>query len=86
MKLPISVATKFKRMGYKAGTPDLLIFEPQNQYNGMFLELKTEKGTKTTSQKKFLKMAWERGYYATTAYGYNNAIALIDNYLKGEVL
>src|SRR4030042_4002082 len=44
LKLPSPQAMKFKRMGYTAGTPDLLIFEPRGNYNGLLIEMKREHG------------------------------------------
>lgn len=82
MKLPISVAAKLKRMGYLAGTPDLLIFEARGKYHGLFVELKTLKGKLTIPQQEFLACLNRRGYLAVVAYGYNNAVKVIDDYFS----
>ncbi len=44
MKLGKRVAGRFKAMGYWAGTPDIMIFEPRWEFHGMFLELKMPGG------------------------------------------
>ena len=43
MRLPIGVAVKLKKMGYSKGTPDIMIFEPNKKYHGLFIELKCKK-------------------------------------------
>ena len=64
MKLNVKVASKLKRMGYKAGYPDLFIFEPRGQYHGLAIEVKSPKGVPTKTQKEWAKNLRERGYYA----------------------
>lgn len=81
VKLPIRTAINLKRMGSIAGVPDLLIFKARNGFNGLLLELKIEKGTLSPNQKFFLDMAASEGYRACCAYGYNQAIKIIDEYL-----
>lgn len=81
MKLPIGVATKLKRMGYLAGTPDLIILEPSNSFHGLFIELKTKTGVKSDSQKYFIEELSRRGYCAKFCFGYDEAISAINAYL-----
>lgn len=53
-----------KRMGCRAGVPDLLILHARAPYNGMFLELKVKGGHITDEQKAFKERAELLGYYA----------------------
>ena len=53
-----------KRMGCRAGVPDLLILEARGKYHGMALELKVAGGKITGEQKAFKKELETRGYYA----------------------
>ena len=53
-----------KRMGIKAGTADLIILKPSNQYAGMTLELKIKGGHIYPEQETFADKAKDNGYYA----------------------
>jgi hypothetical protein len=64
MKLPISVAAKLKRMGYKKGCPDIYIFEPNQDYRGMMIEVKSPVGLPTKEQVNWHEKLTKRGYYA----------------------
>lgn len=81
IKLTMMQGVRFKRMGYRAGTPDILIFEPKGKWHGLFLEMKREKGGVVSEhQKEFLKRANERGYYAVVCRGFDEAKKVIDEY------
>jgi hypothetical protein len=72
------------RMGELAGMPDLLIPEPIGRYHGMFLELKRPIGSKpTNAQNCVIKLLNLRSYYATVAYGKDDAINKIMEYFSG---
>lgn len=72
--------------------PDLLIIEPRNGYHGLFIELKTEspfkkngeikKNEHLTGQYETIKKLNEKGYKALFCWSLNDAIKIIDNYLK----
>lgn len=89
MKLPFKVAVKLKAMGYRAGTADLLIFEPRGVYHGLFIEMKRpniphlgiKKGKPSLEQIRFLVQAALRGYAAVFCYGSDDAISMISRYL-----
>jgi hypothetical protein len=74
MKLPMLVAKRMKAMGYRAGTPDLIILEPRDDHHGLFIELKTRTGTASYQQEDFMKMANARGYKVAMCRGYNEAV------------
>jgi|26BtaG_2_1085354.scaffolds.fasta_scaffold04862_3 hypothetical protein len=83
IKLTLNQGTKFKQMGYTAGTPDILIFEPRGEYHGLFIEMKRDKGgTPSRHQLKWLSRANNRGYKAKICYGFYEAKAVIDRYFK----
>ena len=87
-KLPFGVAKKIKAMGYIAGVPDLMIFEPRNGYHGLFIEIKTnkteysQKGKVSENQKWWNNELNKRGYKAVICYGYDEVINELENYLK----
>ena len=51
IRTSISQAKKAKRTGYWAGFPDLQITEPNHNYYGLFIEIKTETGRATKNQR-----------------------------------
>lgn len=97
MKLPIYVAKMLKAMGYTAGTPDIMIFEPRQNniivnsgtmkciYHGLFLEMKTHKGNLSELQEWFLHNLEARSYVVAVCFGYDSAIKVIDKYMALEI-
>lgn len=82
----------FKRMGTKAGFPDLFLFIPRGGYHGLFIELKRPKGrtkdgkTRQAGKVSELQQAMidrlnAQGYKAVVAYGATGAIDEIKAYL-----
>lgn len=82
MKLPIQVAKKMKAMGYLKGTPDIIIFEARKGFNGLLIELKTEKGRLTKEQKIVIPMLNDRGYKTVICRSCEEAILTVEKYLK----
>jgi len=87
-KLPIGVAVQLKAMGYSAGSPDIMIFEPQNGAHGLFIEMKTpaakgqREGRLSDEQCVWIERLTERGYAVSVCYGANEACDVIDGYFK----
>lgn len=78
----IIAGAEAKRMGYRKGCPDILIFERNKEYSGLFIEVKTMIGAKKPEQKEFVQMLLDRGYYACFCRGYQQAVSKIDNYMS----
>lgn len=82
-KRHISTAIRFKKMGVKAGYPDLIIDIASGGYHGLRIELKKQKGgTVSKVQKERLATLTEQGYCAVVARGFDEAIAVIQKYIK----
>jgi hypothetical protein len=65
MKISRFAAVIKKRMGCKAGLPDILIFEPRGAYFGMFIELKAKGGDiDNVNQRHWQRELNLRGYLA----------------------
>jgi hypothetical protein len=72
--------------------PDLLILQPNENYNGLFIELKAETPYKkdgTLKKSDHLEAQWAtlgklmaRGYSAMFAWEFEQVKGIIDNYLK----
>lgn len=77
----VIAAMMMKRMGYTPGTPDLIVFHASAGWNGLLLELKTEKGVLSPSQIAFRDVAESEGYKYKVAYGLDEAQAIIKEYV-----
>jgi hypothetical protein len=75
-------AINMKRMGYVAGTPDLLVFEPRARYSGLMIEMKGPKGKVSPAQAEFIEALGKRGYKAVVCFGFQSAQREIDAYFK----
>ena len=74
-----------KRMGYRNGTPDILIFEPRGRFHGLILELKVKGGVVSDDQRSFISDASDRGYATAVCWDYNQAIGTVNNYMRGGI-
>jgi hypothetical protein len=68
--------------GVKKGVADCIIDEPMGIYSGLRLELKTEKGTLTSHQKKFGEMWISKGYHWEVCYGLEQAKDAVKRYMS----
>lgn len=68
--------------GLRRGVPDLFIPQARNGYHGMFIEMKSEKGTLTPDQRAWLRDLRSWGYHAGVAYSFEEAKRAIEKYMK----
>lgn len=80
-KRSISEAARFKAMGTKAGFPDLFLPIAIEPFHGLFIEMKTSKGTVLASQAEYHPSLIDEGYRVEVCYTAMGAITLIKNYL-----
>lgn len=79
----IREAAKFKRLGVKAGVPDICICKARKGYHGLYIELKRIKNSSISPhQKLWLDNLNAEGYLATIANGCLEAIVILNNYLS----
>lgn len=83
---------KIQKNGFK--TPDLLIFEPKNNFCGLFIELKLKTPFKKNGiikastnnhlefQLKTIENLNKKGYSAHFSWGFDMTKEIIDNYLN----
>lgn len=71
-----------QRMGLLKGASDLFIAWPTESFHGLWLEMKAIKGRPTTAQIDFLHRMDLKGYHVKIAYGLDDAIQAIKDYLK----
>lgn len=94
LRLTIGQARKLRKQRSGKGFPDLMIFEPKGDYNGMFIELKREgemvfRKDGSVRSDVHLQEQWEmlqrlrtRGYYACFAIGFDQAVSQIKRYME----
>ena len=81
MRTFYSVAKKMKATGYKAGFPDIFIYEPRGVYHGLAIELKVKGNYASKKQKEVLQKLRDKGYMAEVCTGFDMATNAIDKYL-----
>lgn len=74
-------ASKFKKMGVKAGVPDLQLLIPNGLIHGLWIELKAKKGKVQPNQRLFMQRLEEQGYLCKVCFGADEAIQEIKKYL-----
>lgn len=81
-----STAIALKRQGVKAGVPDLMLPVARHGFHGLYIELKkADKTNKATAlQKQWLRDLTDQGYKAVVCYGYDEAVAVLADYLAQE--
>lgn len=70
-----------KRMGVKAGVPDLCLPVPKGQYHALYIELKTKTGKTRESQNEWIEELQKYGNMVVVCHGAEEAIAKIESYL-----
>ena len=79
-----AIAAKFKRMGVKAGVPDIFLPVARNGFHGLYIELKRIKHSGTSdNQDTWIEALREQGYRVDVCKGWEKAKDAIMDYLKG---
>ena len=77
----IQRAVRRKQMGYRAGSPDLIIFVAKQGYHGLMIEMKSPGGKESPAQVDFHVRARQNGYRVSTCDSLADAQAEITAYL-----
>lgn len=86
-KRTIAGGVRQKRLGLKAGVPDLFFARPAKNplgvtlYSGLWIEFKTEKGRVSKEQEVFILRASQHGYLAIVCRNIEHAINIFDYYV-----
>lgn len=75
-------AAKFKQMGVRPGFPDLILLYPSKGYPYLCIEMKSEKGKQTQSQKNWQKLIEKTGNKYITCYSFDQFMNEINNYIN----
>lgn len=83
-----ATAGKLKAEGVKSGVPDICLPVARHSYHGLYIELKRRKGNGATdNQLDWIKSLQQEGYKAVVCYGFDEARAAIEEYLrKGDLI
>ena len=71
---------RFKDAGRVAGIPDLFLAIPSYHYNGLFIEMKSDKG-KLNENQKAIQKALSRHYKVVTCYSFDEFQQAVKDYL-----
>lgn len=74
-------AARFKRMGVKAGVPDIHLPVPSGDYHSLYIEMKSADGRPSAAQKKYIEALREQGHRVEVCQGWESASAVILDYL-----
>lgn len=78
-------AAKFKRMGVKAGIPDIFLPLATKTSHGLYLELKRKTGGRLSEdQKAKIELLRAAGYRVEACKGFEEARKIIEGYLREE--
>ena len=75
---------KFKHLGGKSGIPDLMIFTPNDYYNGLAIELKYKKNKPTENQRVWLIQLEDNKWKSIWLNDYDLCVEAIDKYFSNE--
>jgi hypothetical protein len=71
-----------KREGVVAGVADLFLMKANNKYNGLWIEVKTEKGKQSESQKEFEHKAIREGYKYVICKNIDQFVNEVETYIN----
>lgn len=79
------VAVKLKMEGVKAGVADMFWMVSNDNWKGLFVEVKTSKGVKSSYQREFEKKAIANGYYYAVVRSIDDCIDLIQKFKSNQI-
>ena len=77
-------AANLKRQGVKAGVPDVNLPAARKGFHGLYIEMKRKGEEPTKLQKEWLIALTEQGYKAVVCHGFEEAVDVIEDYLRGD--
>ena len=71
-----------KREGVVAGVADLFLMKANQKYHGLWIEVKTDKGKQSESQKEFERKALREGYKYVICKNIDQFINEVETYIN----
>lgn len=81
-KRSVITAAIMKSEGVLAGVADLFLMQPNKDYHGLYIEVKTEKGKQSPYQKEFERKAKQKGYHYQLCRNFEEFQEIVTNYLS----
>jgi hypothetical protein len=87
----IREGARLKQQGVKPGVPDIFVPVACGNYLGLFIEMKRKKvagcamPVVSKEQKHMMRLLEAQGYRCIVAYGADEALDLLEQYLKGMI-
>lgn len=79
----VIVGRKMKHEGVKRGIPDMFLPVPRRGHHGLYIEMKRRKGSSLTAdQKTMIAALRDQGYAVEVCRGSDEAVAILQQYLK----
>ncbi len=82
VKMTKAQAGRAIAQGMLSGVPDLFLPVKNNNFVGLYIEMKSTKGRVSVEQSRYLKCAAENGYAVSVCYSANEAIKRIEDYYQ----
>ena len=73
-----------RQMGVKKGVPDGFYPVPIGGKHGLFIEMKTAKGSVSSEQKKWIDALQTFGYQVEVCHGWEDAKRVLTEYIQGN--
>jgi hypothetical protein len=74
---------RLKKMGTKAGFPDLTVFLARGGYFGLYIEMKRERGgTTSREQRQLIERLERQGYLCAVCHGTLEAVKVLKTYMS----
>ena len=74
-----------KMLGAKPGVPDIFLPIPNENYHGLFIEMKYFNGRVSPAQKLYIDFLRSNDYQCSICYSCAEAIQTIEQYLEGKI-
>lgn len=72
----------FKRMGVRAGFPDIVLLLPTDEYTLLAIEMKADKGSQRPSQKEWQRVAEKYGIHYEVCRSFDEFYAVITKHIE----
>jgi hypothetical protein len=79
------VAVKLKMEGVKRGVADMFWMISNDNWKGIFVEVKTPKGVKSEYQREFQKVAIANGYFYAVVRSIADCIELLEKFKLNQI-
>lgn len=83
-RLGLLDGVRFKKLGLKAGVPDLFISEPIHPFHGFYIEMKAPKERPSKEQNEMLTRLGLRGYKTTWCNSFDDFKLKVENYFNNR--